>query len=154
MKKPVIRRLSEQTIRSGPNSCWLHKGAPCCKFGYVKISYLGKKILIHRLAYELFNGIIPTGMNVLHLCIGNPNCWNPDHLYCGTQKDNVRDCREQGRIWDRRGQRNGLAKLNDDKVRQIRASPITLSSRILSKKFGVSPGVIRHVRQHRTWKHV
>ena len=45
----------------------------------------------HRYAWELTRKCkVPEGKSILHMC-DNPVCCNPDHLYCGTQKDNIRD---------------------------------------------------------------
>lgn len=50
----------------------------------------------HRFAWELTNGPIPDGMNVLHAC-DNRACCNPAHLFLGTQKDNMIDMHAKGR---------------------------------------------------------
>lgn len=53
---------------------------------------------VHRLAWEETNGRpVPTGMVVCHSC-DNPPCCNPDHLWIGTQGDNVRDAAAKGRL--------------------------------------------------------
>ena len=46
--------------------------------------------LAHRISWELHNGPITEGMNVNHKC-NVAHCVNPEHLYVGTQKQNVRD---------------------------------------------------------------
>lgn len=70
-----------------PDGCWLWLGPPTkskTPYGRYHHSYA------HRKAYELFIGPIPPGMNVLHRCdVGI--CVNPEHLYLGTDTDNVRD---------------------------------------------------------------
>lgn len=55
------------------------------------------KMLAHRAAWTLLRGPIPDGMSVLHRCDNRP-CVNPNHLYLGTQLDNMRDCSAKGRL--------------------------------------------------------
>ncbi len=83
------------------NGCWEWLGARL-KSGYgfsKRICYIqGKKknSTSHRLFYEKFKGKIPEGLFVCHKC-DNPICCNPDHLFLGTAKDNVRDMMNKGR---------------------------------------------------------
>jgi hypothetical protein len=76
----------------------------------------------HRLSWKLFNGPIPNGMRVLHKC-DNPSCVRPDHLFLGTQKDNLVDCKNKGRT--AKGEKNGRSKLRQkdiDKIRKLCSS--------------------------------
>ena len=58
--------------------CWLWNGAKD-KLGYGGLAFQGRRILAHRLAYELTIGQIPPGLELDHLC-RNPSCVNPEHL--------------------------------------------------------------------------
>jgi hypothetical protein len=50
----------------------------------------------HRVAWEIVNGPIPNGLLVLHHCDVRA-CVNPEHLFIGTQLDNMRDMISKGR---------------------------------------------------------
>jgi hypothetical protein len=75
--------------------CWLWTGGKH-RQGYGQISIARKMALAHRVSYELEVGPIPPGMSVLHKC-DVPGCVRPDHLFTGTQKDNMADCARKGR---------------------------------------------------------
>lgn len=64
--------------------------------GYGAISSRQYKTkMAHRVAYAMMVGD-PTGRSVLHRC-DNPPCVRPDHLFLGTQQDNLLDMRAKGR---------------------------------------------------------
>lgn len=71
------------------DDCWPWKKG-CAGFGYGSLKVNGKKEYAHHFAYEFFKGPIIEGLFVLHKC-NNPVCCNPNHLYLGTQKQNVSD---------------------------------------------------------------
>jgi len=56
--------------------------------GYVQFQYQGKRILCHRFSYIVFEGDIPDGLEIDHLC-RIKNCVNPDHLEPVTTKENL-----------------------------------------------------------------
>lgn len=91
--KSLNDRLFNKIEYIPESGCWLWVGAKTknSRFGYGIIKINGKtKTLVHRLSWEIFNGLIPSGVNVLHHC-DTPTCINPNHLFLGTQKDNVSD---------------------------------------------------------------
>ncbi len=75
--------------------CWLWL-AYKTKRGYGQFSINKKSFRANRISYELFVGKIPDGLFVCHSC-DNPPCVNPDHLWLGTQLDNVIDRDRKGR---------------------------------------------------------
>ena len=79
----------------GHTDCWQWDGGTFSS-GYARVGYDGKSQRVHRLFYRLFVGEIPDGLLVLHRC-DNRACWNPDHLWLGTSRDNNRDRDSKGR---------------------------------------------------------
>ena len=73
--------------------CWIwtgNAGQPPRDYGYM--TYRKRSWRVHRLSYALHKGPIPEGMVVCHTC-DTPRCCNPDHLWIGTQDDNLADMR-------------------------------------------------------------
>jgi hypothetical protein len=75
--------------------CWIwifkpHSGG----YGTISVNY--KLWLAHRLSYHVFVEEIPDGLNVLHKC-DNKMCVNPEHLFVGTQVQNLEDMIRKGR---------------------------------------------------------
>jgi hypothetical protein len=88
------------------NECWLWTAKArignTARFdGYGSILGIvnGKKrpCYSHRIAWELTFGAIPDGLCVLHACDVSL-CCNPNHLFLGTQTDNMHDCHRKGRM--------------------------------------------------------
>lgn len=105
----------------------------------------------HRVAWELTNGPIPAGMFVLHRC-DNRRCVRPDHLFLGTQRDNMRDRNQKQRGALPTGSAHHWAKYGDETVAQIRALAATgMTFAAISREVGVSrPHVSRLVRHSAT----
>ncbi len=83
-----------QKVQKG-DGCWEWQGSRN-KLGYGITSLRGRAIRAHRVSWEIVNGPIPDGLLVCHRC-DNPACVRPDHLFLGTQIDNLRDMRTKGR---------------------------------------------------------
>lgn len=105
----------------------------------------------HRLSWEVNIGPIPAGLCVLHKC-DNRGCVRPDHLFLGTQKENIYDMLAKKRNKAPQGAAHHKAKLSDIDVKNIRAS--TGSLKELAAKYSVHTSQISAIRTRRTWKHI
>ncbi len=135
-----------------PNGCWNWNGSDDGHKGYGKMRIDGKMYRAHRVSWMLHKGQIPKGFDVLHKCIGNYKCVNPDHLYLGTDADNVRDIILQKRRPSRKGSKNNFAVLTDRQIIAIRASDKRNVD--LAKEYQVSKGTIGRIKNFETWKEV
>jgi hypothetical protein len=128
----------------GPGACWPWMRSRY-RNGYGQTSYNRKKLLTHRVAYELANGPIFHGLRVLHRC-DNPPCCNPAHLFAGTQLENIADMdmKGRGRRGVHRGETHPRCKFPDAVVAAARAmyAEGSFSQREVARKFGISKGYI------------
>lgn len=121
--------------------CWERGG--CRMNGYARFTFQGRVGGAHVWSCEIAaKRRRRDGEVTRHLC-GNKVCVNPDHLRFGTNSENMIDTLVHG---------TRSAKLDPDKVREIRASGLTRKE--LVKKYGVSKASIRTVLIGESWKFV
>lgn len=160
-KTKDIKRFFSKVNKTTPDSCWDWKG---CKDrnGYGAFSLRHKRFFAHRVSYLIYHKIDPLKLKVCHKC-DNPPCVNPNHLFLGTDAENVADRVRKGRPGAResspettaRGAKIGSSKLNDDKVTSI-LSKLKAGESIkkVAKEFGVSFSTIYGISTNIQWKHV
>lgn len=69
--------------------CWLWRQQG--KSGYGKLTWHGRTIDVHRVSAHIYLGLdLDSALLSLHKC-HNKHCFNPEHLYVGTQRDNIGD---------------------------------------------------------------
>ena len=158
--KGTLRERFERKYIPEPNSgCWLWIGALGGQTGRAMIGMDRKVVYASHVSWLLFKSDLPRlpGDQILHTC-DMPSCVNPDHLWLGSQLDNVRDCKKKGRL--KRGpgyttiigEQHYNAKLTEADVIEIRTG--LLNYRDYAQKFGVSADYVHQIQRGRTWKHL
>lgn len=145
----AVVRFWSKVDKEGPvhplhGSCWQWTGRDPT---YGRVTTPKGRKGAHHFSWETFRGKIPKGLYVLHKC-DNQKCVNPDHLFLGTQKDNVQDMTKKGRHGRPR------LKVSDEAAEEIRRrfvrySPKRTNARLLALEYGISR---RHVRAIATRK--
>lgn len=146
----VAERLAARTVKQ-PSGCWEVSGW-ALPSGHVQIKRKSEglpAIRAHRLAWELVKGPVPDGLNVLHKC-DNPRCVNVDHLFLGTQRDNVLDSIRKGRY-----NAFGRQKLDAAKVQMIRLLFAQgLTHKAIAQRFGVARHTVTGILNGKSWAHL
>jgi len=116
--------------------------------GYGSFKYEGKVYDSHRFVWFLTTGSFPINL-MLHKC-NNKICVNPDHLYDGAYKDNVRDSILAGT------HRFAISrkKLSEQEVLEIRKlyELGKVGYKTLGKKYHIHPETVRQIIKRQTWK--
>ena len=152
-------RFWSKVDRSGGNDgCWLWVGR-LQKHGYgsfragSRTDKTRREWLAHRMAWVITHGD-PGAMLVLHRCDVR-RCVNPEHLFLGTNADNMADMKSKGRA-DRvkkvRGEQQGSSKLTDGMVIAIRAD--ARYQRVVAEAFGISQTQVSRIKSGRHWAHI
>jgi len=145
-------RFWSKVDKSG--DCW-EWTAYVDKAGYGNFKRNNRNGYVHRVSWELTNGEIPKGLCVLHHC-DNRKCVNPDHLFLGTQYDNMQDMIEKGRKRPTYGSGHGMSKLTEEQVIEIRSRMRCGGDlqKNLAVEFGISKQLISCIVLRTRWTHI
>ena len=146
---PLHEKIEMNSVKVPESGCWIWIGM-MSRYGYGRLT-LGAKTnhSAHRTSYELKHGPIPNGMLALHHC-DVKCCVNPDHIFIGTQQDNMTDKVMKNR--QARGEHHGMSRLTEDQAKEIKFSNQKTSD--LAKKFNCSAVMIRQIRGGLYWRHL
>jgi hypothetical protein len=140
-------RFFEKVDKNGPvmpgmtTPCWVWTGA-LHSGGYGVMKEPGEKRLLraHVFSWEQKNGAVPSELFVLHRCDNRP-CVRWDHLFLGTNQDNMRDMVAKGRSHALR------RKVDSDSRKLLRARYAAggISQDALATEFGITPMTVRRI---------
>lgn len=135
-------------VTKGPG-CWEFRGAPCGPSGHRQFHDGERGTLAHRFSYAVHFGPIPDGVCVCHRC-DNPACVRPDHLFLGSQAENLADMVRKGRSSS--GGRHWNAKLTSGAVAEIRRLAETgMQQKDIAALFGVSGTAVHKIIHRKRW---
>jgi hypothetical protein len=155
----VAARFAKYISDPDPRTGCVEWGGSRSGDGYGVFSLSGetgrKMVRASHVAYIQRYGPVPDGMQVLHRC-DNPPCVNPDHLFLGTQQDNMTDKMVKGRHVARQGEERTDAKLTwaavDDMRRRYRGRGKGPTVAVLASEYGVSVATAYNAIHGKTWR--
>lgn len=153
-KTKILERFFSKVNKT--KDCWFWNASTDTS-GYGRFWDGNKLTGAHQFSYNLNVGEIENNLVVMHTC-DNKKCVNPNHLKCGTQKENLQDMYRKGRNRSIEtyfsGEEHCNAKLRNFEISKIKSlySSGRYSQRSLAILFGVSKWCISGVVNNRTYK--
>lgn len=141
--------------KAGDEECWVWCGTTNAE-GYGIISFGRGNLIASRVSYAIYNpGVNIDDFIICHRC-DNPSCVNPNHLFHGTDLDNMRDAKRKGRTHrpNMKGELNSRATISEDDVRTIRMEYSRSCSSAMADRYGLSRKTIARIASGRLWGHV
>ncbi len=141
-----LERFEDKYEPEPTSGCWVWSGAQSKtgKSYYGFFAFGGKSWNAHRWAAKFIGGLPIENGQVNHRC-DNGLCVNPDHLYIGTQQDNIRDSA-------RRLRRRGTRKLSLQALKQARElyDSGDWTHKQIAERFNVHRSTITWALRHQT----
>ena len=153
MKTPIERfmRFAMPVPECG---CWLWLGFTNPQTRYAEFGFAGKVVRAHRWSFEYHHRPLKPREVVCHRC-DTPSCVNPDHLFAGSQVDNLLDAVAKGRKRSREKSplyRGAVTPEIVVDIRQRRASGE--KNRSIAKRHGISEGYCSGIARRLHWPEV
>lgn len=155
-----IERFWRKVEKKSDDECWDWIGALNGQ-GYGNWWIPGKWLRATRVSYFLSKGSFLKRLSICHRC-DRPSCCNPNHLFPGTQVENMQDSANKGRNGSQRypekrpkGTLVNTAKLTEEQVWEIRdryANGERISK--LSREYGIDWTATKLAATYKTWKSI
>lgn len=157
-KQKNYKEIIENNVSVDSNNCWNWKLRKNSKGYGVLPGRSCFSILAHRMSWRVFKGEFDKSLCVCHIC-DNPCCVNPDHLFLGTQLDNMRDAKKKNRLRHdacyRVGEERTHSKLKNKDVLRIRELlKEGVKQKDISEKFKICQQTVSEINTRLIWKHI
>lgn len=121
---------------------------------YIRKDDLNKLWKVHRLIWHLLKGKIDEEKFICHAC-DNPKCFNINHLFLGTPKENSIDRENKGRGKRILGEENSSSKITEKDVlliRKMHSEGVRVCE--LTKIFNLLQPTVSKIVNRKRWKHI
>lgn len=166
-ERTVHDAFKDRVIEGNPDECWpwprgWRRDGTANYYGTLMVHR--KPYPAHRVSWEVYIGPIPERKHVLHNC-DNPCCVNPNHLFLGTNIDNINDKVSKGRQAKGQSVRKNhdhlkgevvvTSRLTAEQVMEIRRRENDgESGSELATEFGMSDTQVGAIVRGKVWKHL
>lgn len=153
----VINKFLQHCIRGTIEQHWAWNGPINKITGYGDIVIEGRHHLAHRVSYLYFNNLKKIDKLILHKLKCNTTwCVNPNHLYTGTQKDNIADQIKLGTFkgFHACGENHYGHIFTEENITEIRQKGKYITYTQLAIEYNCSKETIRDICNYRNWKHI
>lgn len=161
MKLNFLERAKLRSTIDLVTGCWNYNKGINKATGRPYLRYKGKMQIVSRAILLFISKIENTSLYALHTC-DNGCCINPDHLFWGTQTDNMQDMAKKGRSFSQKhpehiqGIKNPSVKLTEEQVKEIYklAHEGKLTQEEIAKKFDIIHQQVSNIKLKKQWKHL
>lgn len=136
-------------IKVNHSGCWIWQQST--REGYGRLVRHGRTWNAHVFSFSALVRSISDGEQINHKCHVR-SCCNPDHLYAGSQSENMADMKAAGRSRYLRGNENGNSLIDEHKAMAIYAAKGFAKE--VAARFGVSISLVYAIRKKKVWAHI
>ena len=149
LREESDKEFLKKRIQISDDGCWVWQKST--REGYGRLLKNGKAYGAHVFSYLVHHGEIKNGFQVNHTC-HNRSCVNPDHLYSGTQKQNVADMKNAGRSNYKAGEQNGNSKITEEIAKEVYKDQGSV--RVIAEKYRISISLVYAIKKKQIWKKI
>lgn len=148
--RTFLDRFESKFIPEPMSGCWLWDASQN-RDGYGNFRFRDKILNAHRVAWYIYRGAIPRGVQVLHKC-DIRSCVNPQHLYLGSQRDNVLDCENRKRARHPKGDQHKNAKISEKQAIYIFWD--SRPQHEIARDYKISQPLVSSIKNQKAWTHI